>query len=473
MRHSATNVGAAQFARRNQPTPSELTARLSQVTAQVRKEPMGPALFVVTALWLALLFDPHWYLAAKGPDIILKLPVVLFVALIAALGLGMLTGAKWRHRWQWGMPFLALVLVAAIAAPFAINVGYARDTTQGYLLWWALIVGTAAIVDSPRRAEFFVYLYGIQFLWWAMWGGRTGLVFWHHALSNYDGFGAFNVGGVGICYFLALSAHKQWFKWLMYMTAGLCAMGVVASFARGAFLALVVLYAVIWLRSPHKGKTAMWGVGAVIVVMLAATLLFEEGFFWNEIKSAFEEGHTEGTGAQRWQLWTTAIRVWENNPIIGVGLKNYGVAASMLYQPGELEGMFANPGALYDYVLHNLYLTTLSELGILGCIALIWIFIDFFKRNAQLRSEAAERRWHELGGRMKLRPIALGLEAAMIAFMVDAAMYSMMGLHWFYTMLAMNLTLHAVAVRWNRTGVNGHSVQRGRTRLPNPGSPRI
>ena len=102
--------------------------------------------------------------------------------------------------------------------------------------------------------------------------------------------------------------------------------------------------------------------------------------------------------------------VWRANPIFGAGLKNFGVYASTLYQEGELAGMFANPMALYDYVLHNLYMTTLSEMGIAGCIALLWIFIDFFRRNAQLRSPLAEQRWHELGGQMKLRPIALGLE---------------------------------------------------------------
>jgi hypothetical protein len=97
--------------------------------------------------------------------------------------------------------------------------------------------------------------------------------------------------------------------------------------------------------------------------------------------------------------------------------------------------------------LHNLYVTTLSELGIVGCVALIWILVDFWRRNAALRSDAAERRWHELGGRLKLHPVALGLEAAMVAFLVNALFYSMMGLHWFYTMLAVNLLLHAIAVR--------------------------
>ena len=404
-------------------------------------------LFLLLALWATVLFDPHWYLMAKGaPFVVLKLPVFIFLGLGASLGLGLLTHEPWQRRWQWYPPFLTFLIVGAIGVPFAMNVGYARETLQGYVIWFALIIGTVTVIDSARRTEFLLYLYGFHFLWWMFWGGKTGLVPWHHSFSNYDGFGAFAVGGVAICYFLAVAADKRWFKWLMYATAGLCAMGVVASFARGAFLALVLVFFTIWIRSPHKGRTAAAGIGIAIVVMLAASFLFEEGFFWNEIMSAFHEGKDEGTGGQRWQLWTIAVRVWRDHPVLGAGLHNVGVYASTIFRPGELEGMFSNPGSLYDYVLHNLYMTVLSEMGVVGCVVVTWIFVDFFKRNAQLRSDVAQRRWQEFGGRMKLKPIALGLEAAMIAFMVDALVYSMMGIHWLYTMLAINLLLHRVTI---------------------------
>ena len=62
--------------------------------------------------------------------------------------------------------------------------------------------------------------------------------------------------------------------------------------------------------------------------------------------------------------------------------------------------------------------------------------------------------------------VALGLEAAMAAFMVDAAVYSMMGLHWFYTMVALNLLLHRMTVGQFKQAprVRAPSVQRS-TRL--------
>lgn len=425
-------------------------SRVAPAVNAVRKfveEPRSAGMIVVFIAWFLLLFEPHWYLANKVSMIVLKVVPLMFLSLLFAVGFGIPSTPKQQERWQWYAPVLMYLGVAAIMTPFAGNILYARTALQGVFLWWILIAGSSAIIDNGRRAELIVMMYGLQFAWWAAWGAKAGLVGWHHSLSNYDGFGAFNVGGAGICYFLAMATQNKKFKWLMYATAGLCAMGVVASFARGAFLALVLVMFMVWLRSPSKGKTFAAMLAAILIVSVAASFLFEEGFFWSEIMSAFEEGTDEGTGADRWILWSAAWRVFEHRPIFGSGLENWGVMASTLFQVGELPSDYANPNRLYDMSLHNVFVTVLAETGIVGSIAFIWIFVDFWKRNRQMRTEAAQRAWEASGGKMKLLTIALGLEASMIAFMANAMMYAMMSLHWFWTMLALNLLLHNLTVR--------------------------
>jgi O-antigen ligase len=225
----------------------------------------------------------------------------------------------------------------------------------------------------------------------------------------------------------------------------LCTLGVVASFARGAFLALGFVFLTVWLRSKQKVRTLLAGVVIGLIVLVASSVLFDEGVFWAEIMSVFEEGTTEGTGEDRWILWGAAWRVFLEKPVFGAGPGHWGVDAAGLFQPGELGGMYSNPGAFYDRSLHNLYMTTLSELGIVGSIALVWIVVSYFRRNAALRSEAAERVWASLGGRLKLRPLSFGLDAAMVAFLVNAAIYHMTDTHWLFTMLALNLMLHTLS----------------------------
>ena len=74
-----------------------------------------------------------------------------------------------------------------------------------------------------------------------------------------------------------------------------------------------------------------------------------------------------------------------------------------------------------------------------------------------------------MGGTMKLKPLALGLEAAMVGFLLDALIYSMMVIHWFYTMLALNLLLHALTVgrtaqlAKRKMGAGAQPIQRTRS----------
>lgn len=437
--------------------PASLASRVTAAQARIApainaarkyvEEPRSAGMTVVFIAWFLLLFEPHWYVATKASMVVLKIVPLMFLSLLITVGFGIPSTPSQQSRWQWHAPLLMYICVAAIMVPFAGNIGYARIALQGVFLWWILITGTSAIIDSARRAEIIVVMYGLQFAWWAAWGAKAGLVSWHHSLSNYDGFGAFNVGGAGICYFLAMATQNKKFKWLMYATAGLCAMGVVASFARGAFLALCLVFGMVWLRSPHKGKTTAAMVAAIMIVMIAASFLFEPGYFYNEIMSAFHEGTDEGTGGDRWILWSAAWRVFEHRPIFGSGLENWGVLASTLFEFGELGGDYASPSRLYDMSLHNVFVTVLAETGLVGSFAFIWIFVDFWKRNRQMRTELAQRAWEATGGKMKLLTIALGLEASMIAFIANAAMYAMMSLHWFWTMLALNFLLHNVTVR--------------------------
>jgi O-antigen ligase len=410
-------------------------------------EPFGLPLFLLYGAWIMQTFDVHWLLAAHGPDAVVKIAVLLLGGLLLTLALGVPGKVQWSRRWQWSAPFLLYILAGAATLPFVANKLDARITLQVLLFWWTLIVGTVTLIGTARRAELLVLLYGLQFLWFALWGASTGLVPWHPTLSNHDGFGAVAVGGIGFCYYLAMATPKKRTRWTMYVAAALCAFGVISSFARGAFLAAVLVFGVVWLRSPHKGRTLVFAVLGCLVMMGAATLLFGDGVFIAEIRSIFEEGTTEGTGEDRWILWGAAWQVFLDRPVFGAGVRNWGAVAAGLFQQGELGGMYANPGALYNMALHNLYMTTLSELGLVGTFALVWLIVDYFRRNAALRTPEAQRAWAENGGTVNLRAVSLGLEAAMIGFLLNAGLYSMMVIHWFYTMIALNLVLHSVAVR--------------------------
>jgi O-antigen ligase len=402
---------------------------------------------LLVLLWVLMLVEPQWWLASYGLSPLLRLPTVLLVVMAAVLLFGVPSKPVWNQRWQWYVPFLSFIVTGSFAIPFALNNGRVRDELTAHVLFWVLIVSTATFVRSVRKAEQLLLICGIQYLWWGLWGARNGRVFWHTTMSNYDAFGSVMLSGIGVCYFFALAADKRWFRWAMYGGVAISAVGVIASFARGAFLGAVGLYAAVLVRSQHKLKTLGLGVVTALTMMAAIAALYPETF-WAEIQSTFTEGTTEGTGEDRWELWKTGVAVFQERPLMGVGARNFGPFSAQFFDESEVGGMYAlNTGALYERNLHNEYLRFLSERGIIGFAIFLWILLDFFRRNAALRSAEAVERWRAGGGRMDLRNLSLGIEASMIAWMITATLYPVSSITWLFSVLAFNLLLHNLVVR--------------------------
>jgi len=401
---------------------------------------------VLIALWTLVLFEFQWLAASFGALPFLRLPTLLFLVLIVTLAIQVPSNSTWRRRWQWYTPYLAFIATGIVALPFAVNRGFVVDSLTLFFLYWTLIVGTVAIVDTPRRVELLASLYGLSFIWFALWGSWRGFVPWHYVIANDDGFGALMVVGVGLSSFLAAAAPKaSRLRMLMGLAAVLSLTGVVASFARGAFLAVSVVAGLVWFRSQRKIRGLVIGLtGALLVVVVANT--FHRDEFWAEMETSFTHSTTEGTNEDRWVLWTAAWLVFQERPLLGVGPGNFGPFAAQHFNVGDLPsggyGYTNNPGMLYNRSLHSIYMQIISEHGALGSLAFLWMLTHFWRRNRVLRTPEAAQRWRARGGTFDLRSMALGLEAGMVGYLLTAAVYGLIHSHWPYTLIAINLLLH-------------------------------
>jgi O-antigen ligase len=423
-------------------------SRTVDVMSTVRERRLGLPEYVLLALWIVLVSDFPWLFAAYGLTPVLKLLPLLLVSVMLILVFQLPVRLAWQKKFQWYAPFLLFIVSTAVTVPWALNQGYARDAAQMYLLFWVFMIATLVMVDSPRRAELLVCLFGASFIWWAIWGAWRGSVPWHHGMSNHDGFGALMVMGVGSCAFLTAAAPK-WtrFRFAMLVTSALCMIGVIASFARGAFLAAATVAVIVWLRSEKKGRGFLIGVVAIALVITASNIL-HPGEFWAEIQSAFSDGTDQGTNQDRWILWGAGWEVFKERPLFGVGSRNFGPFAAQFFNVGDLPqggyGYTNNPGMLYNRSLHNVYVQILCEQGIVGSIAFLWILAHFWRRNAALRSREADKLWRARGGQYRIRMLALGLEAAMVGFLIPSLFYGLITMPWLYTVLALNLLLHSM-----------------------------
>ncbi len=394
-------------------------------------------------LWSVIILSWHRLLASLGLGILLRAETFLFVPLIIVFAFKFQVMLSRSRTTTFYPLFLIYTGVAAIAVVFAPNRGMAFEVFRVLALYYLLAVATTAYVRTPVQAIPILLIFLLQYAWWGIFAGTSGRVPWHPTLSNDDGFGAVVVMGIGLCYWFGLSFRNGLLRWLAFLLAAYCVFGAVASFARGAIFSAIGVAGYIWLRSPRKLHTAAAGVLAVVMFTAASSILFPSGAIWAELQSAFVEGTQEGTGLDRWTLWKAALQVFLERPLVGAGGGNFGVFAMQLFPDGL--GTYTNPGWLWGRNVHSAYFQILSEFGIAGSLLFVWLVVDFWKRCRALRSVDRLRTWEiATRGRVDLRYISYGLEAAMLGNLLGGVFYASLYDPWIYTLLALNILLFSV-----------------------------
>ncbi len=403
---------------------------------------------LVYLAWAHVLLDPHRWLGSVGPSVFHRTETLVLGTLLLVI---LLKPGRYLKEWRRIVPFALLMVVACVSMPFAANNGLARIGIKALLLYFALGIVTLAEVRSPRHMIPILALLCLQYGWWFLHGGLHGAVPWHPILGNEDSFGPLMVMGFAWTLHYGLAARRGTNeRRAAFLLAVASVVGLAASFTRGATLAAGLVAVLIWLRSDRKGAVALAIAAGVITLTVAADTFFAEGAFWAEIQSSFDEGFDHGTGQDRWILWMTAVDVFKHRPVVGVGLNNFGIYAFENLDIEMLAGWYGQtPGAMWGRSTHSIYFQILSETGLVGTFAVLWMMVSFFRNHSHLRSKRIEARWsRDTAGRLKLRPITYGLDAAMLAYLATGFFYDQfISVHWLFTLYITSQLLYHVAAR--------------------------
>ena len=405
------------------------------------REPRPLALSIVYFAWVLFLFEPEWFLASvTGLEPLKRAAFLMFPFLLA---IAVLTPGRRRIYW----PMALFLVLHTVVLPFLLNRGQAMEPWKLILQVFVLYAASLATIDSVRRALPLVTMYLLHFAWWAFHGLPGGRVPWHYALGNEDGYGPLMGIGLGFATFMATGHQPKRSKRIAGLIAALCGIGVVASFARGAFLAAGLVLLVAWLRSPRKLAMGATLIVLSVIGMIAASILFPGGAYWTEMQTILD-GYSDSTGSDRRMLWDAGWKVFVMNPLIGVGAGNFGVYAAETFHLAEAEGGYEDPGRLWGRSLHNVYYQLLSEQGIIGSAIFLWFLIDFARKNRAMRRPYFIERWsREADARSDIRAVALGLEAALIAYLANGYFYDQLYTGHLYALLGINLVLWAILSR--------------------------
>ncbi len=162
-------------------------------------------------------------------------------------------------------------------------------------------------------------------------------------------------------YFLAAAGRRRFLYLAIFLLA---AAAMFVTFARGGWLgaaaALAVVVAATWLKKRAIGAPT-WALAAmtaasVILLIPAAAVILARGAQGDQLSAAY-----------RFADWRAAFAMIRDHPLLGVGKGNY-LELARLYNPWTLE-----------YPVHNVFLLSWAETGILGLGALVAMVAGVFR----------------------------------------------------------------------------------------------
>lgn len=409
------------------------------------KEKTPARVMFVYVMWALLWYEPDWYAATHGGStIFLKLYALMYLPVFVLL-------ANHGRREAVFWPYLLALAIHFVWIPFASNRGLVVDGVMKVLQCSILFSLTVSVLDTPRQMIPLLKLFLFQFVWFGVQGLPTGgSVGWHPFLANQDSYGPFMTLGLGYSYYFAMGTNEKTYRRWAFLVCLLCMAGTVVSFARGAMIALCVVFGAIAVRTTRK--LAFLGLGTILVVvgLVAIQIAFPNGEFWDEM-ATISEGTEEGTGLQRWVLWKMAWELFTSSPLLGVGPGNFGWSAAEYYLSQgatNLGSTFNDPAKLYMMALHNDFVQVLAEQGVIGLFGLLAMLVYFYKATRFLRTEPVRKVWQEhTGGFIDSVSLALGLEAAMVGYLANAMFYNQYYTNWLWSIMMLALVAASLARR--------------------------
>ncbi len=324
-------------------------------------------------------------------------------------------------------PLFTLLLVSGLSLLQAINLYYGLQR-MAFLLFLFLLYLTVAYAFHPDRQETLVRyllltllvvsglsLFGCTIGLPMMLGGPMDMIQRLFGNTNYAAAYVLTVIPLGMAFYLA--ASRSWEKAVYGTTLFLSMSLLIHSMVRGAWISIWIgLWILVrvffpperrsgtFWSAPHRSQIAplaLLGSAALLAVALWPVCLPDHTSFGERVASTFDPG--SDSLQLRWAFWEGTLRLIRDHIWTGVGVGNFALA----FVPYRSPFIYRNPGVQVEHP-HNEYLNLWAELGPLGVLACLWLFLRVVQLGRHLAGRAHVRR-EVLGG-------ALGGLAAAAAY---------------------------------------------------------
>lgn len=384
-----------------------------------------PFIGLLVYAWLAYM-RPHDMVWGSIPQI------SLIVALATIVGL-VLAGGKER--------FLALKPQTLLLIAFGLWVGLTSMTAMepglssewGIRLAKILLISlmTTGLVQTEKR---FRWLYFVIAFSLGALGTKYGMFGLLRGGARFEqGPGGFMIDnnsfamalnmGIPLLAGVALVETRRWLRVTAWIFAVCTAAAVIFTFSRGGLVALLVVLAIILGRSGRPLLVGLVAALAVVGFLVVASSDFEQSY--SERASSIKDYQTDASARGRFDEWGTALMIFKDHPILGVGPDNLVVARPFYVLDGS-----------EFRTTHNSFLQLLVACGAPGLLLfLAALGVSMWRLEAVRRSSS--HHW--------VRTYASMIQASFVAFVVGGVLLDMAYLDLVYQLMAMTVSLELAA----------------------------
>jgi O-antigen ligase len=206
--------------------------------------------------------------------------------------------------------------------------------------------------------------YGCGRVTWTM--GTYRMIGVDSTYNDPNTFAATIVYSLTIAWPLWQARVKKWHGWALLAYVALGVICVLLTGSRMGFVGLCSLALIAVLMSRHRWAIVML---LAFAVPLAWSLLpaDRQDRYLTLIDPAYGPANARESAESRWRGWHDGVRLWKQNPLLGVGPGVFGLARGYALQS------------------HHLYGQVLGEMGTLGAVAFGMVVLGFFANYRDMR----------------------------------------------------------------------------------------
>ena len=211
--------------------------------------------------------------------------------------------------------------------------------------------------------------------------------------------------GCAIALLIPASVHfifgghwKGWQRILTLLLFVLLCVGLFFSYCRAAWISVVAalgIYVLIRMGMKVKWMVLLFGIGVGLFFAHQSDVLYRLGknhqdssYTLSDQVKSISNISTDASNIERLNRWASAMRLWKESPVVGIGPGTYQFVYGSYQKSYQLSTISTNAGDLGN--AHSEYIGPMTEQGLPGVLLVVALFLTTFATGVRVYRTAKD-----------------------------------------------------------------------------------